>query len=66
MWWGNDISKCKGTTSKDGVWEECPYKEECYRYTVKADRFQSYSDFTQLLESGKRCEYYLSNEDKMA
>jgi hypothetical protein len=58
MWWGNDISKCPGN--------DCPYKEKCYRYTVKADRFQSYSDFTQLLESGKRCEYYLSNEDRMA
>ena len=58
MWWDNDISKCPGN--------DCPYKEECYRYTVKADRFQSYSDFTQLLESGKMCEYYLSNEDRMA
>ena len=54
MWWGNDISKCPG--------DNCPYKEECYRYTVKADRFQSYSDFTQLLEKDKKCEYFMSNE----
>ena len=53
MWWGNDISKCPGN--------DCPYKEECYRYTVKADRLQSYSDFAALLEDGKKCDYFIDN-----
>ena len=56
MWWGNDITKCFG--------EGCPYKEDCYRYTVKADRYQSYSDFTKLIKDGEKCEYFIDNKER--
>ena len=58
MWWENDISKCPGN--------DCPMKEQCYRYTVKPDRFQSYSDFTQDLNSEEKCKFFISNEDEKA
>ena len=63
MWWGNDITKCPGKNYNTLELVECPYKDKCYRYTVKPDNnYQSYSDFTALLEDGKKCEYFISNE----
>lgn len=53
MWWGNDITKCTGI--------DCPYKENCYRYTVPPDRLQSYSDFAALLKDEEKCEHFIDN-----
>lgn len=55
MWFGNDITKCFG--------EGCPVRDNCYRYTVKPDRYQSYSDFTQLIKDGK-CEYFWEDKNE--
>jgi len=35
--------------------EDCPKKEECYRYKAKPDTIQSYCNFYK----GKECEYFL-------
>ena len=62
MWWGNDISKCPGKSIKDNKLIECPSRNQCYRYTVKPDKWQSYSDFVVLLEKDKECKYFMSNK----
>ena len=54
MWWGNDITKCPGGN--------CPYKEDCYRYTVKPDKWQSYADFSKLIDDGRKCEHFWPND----
>ena len=43
-----DICMCKGTN--------CPVKEDCYRYTAKADEYQSY--FVDAPIKDGKCEYY--------
>jgi hypothetical protein len=45
-----DISKCAN--------EDCPQKENCFRYTVEASDYQTYSEFKQ--ENGE-CEYFSRN-----
>ena len=62
MWWGNDITKCPGKSIKDNRLIECLCKDQCHRYTVPPDKYQSYSDFVTLLEDGKECKYFMSNE----
>lgn len=48
-----DISKCKN--------EECPSKNECYRYTVEPSDYQSYASFNP--EKGEdKCGYYWDNK----
>ena len=42
-----DISKCFG--------KDCTLKESCYRYTSRADYYQSYADFKQI---NGECEYF--------
>jgi len=52
---GNDISKCEG--------KECPLRDTCYRYTVKADEFmQAYGSYWRDLEEKNKCKYYWEDE----
>ncbi len=46
-----DISKCCN--------DNCSINRECYRYTCKADDFQSYSLFTQ--NTDRTCNYFIEN-----
>ena len=55
MWFCNDITKCFAS--------DCPIKEQCHRFTVPPDKYQSYSDFSKLIEDGK-CNYYWPVEDE--
>ena len=49
-----DISKCKN--------EKCPIKENCYRWTAKADEYwQTYSDFKH--KGKKGCDYFWNNKN---
>ena len=43
-----DITMCFG--------KDCPYKEDCYRYTAKPDEYQAYFS-NPPIEDGK-CDYY--------
>ena len=43
-----DICKCFGAN--------CPVKEKCYRFTAKADEYQSY--FVDAPIKDGKCEYY--------
>ena len=56
-----DICKCKGEDGKI----ICPYKDQCYRYTAKADEYaQSY--FMELpLKDGKCDHYWGKNGEKI-
>jgi hypothetical protein len=56
-----DITKCKGQIGAT----DCPYKENCYRYTAKADKYgQSY--FIELpLKDGKCDHYWGKDGDKI-
>ena len=45
-----DICKCHG--------DWCPLRNTCYRYTSKADTYQSYFMHTPYDEENKRCEHY--------
>ena len=48
-----DITKCLGEV--DGI--ICPYKDQCYRFTAKADElYQSY--FMELPLKNDKCDYY--------
>ena len=48
-----DITKCLG--EKDKI--VCPYKENCYRFTAKADElYQSY--FVELPLKDNKCDHY--------
>ena len=48
-----DIAKCEG--QKGAI--HCPYKENCYRFTAKADElYQSY--FMELPLKDGKCDYY--------
>ena len=48
-----DICKCKGEDGKI----ICPYKENCYRFTAKADElYQSY--FIGLPLKNGKCDHY--------
>jgi hypothetical protein len=48
-----DITKCEG--QKGAI--NCPYKENCYRYTVKEDEiYQSY--FMELPLIKDKCDHY--------
>ena len=44
-----DICMCKGTN--------CPFKEKCYRFTAKADEYQSYFIDAPIDKDGK-CDMY--------
>ncbi len=45
--------------------DKCPKKYTCYRYKVKPDKAQSYSDFIYLCnESSKFCDYIKMNEEE--
>ena len=43
-----DITMCKGTN--------CPLKEKCYRFTAKADEYQSY--FNEIPLKDGKCDMY--------
>jgi hypothetical protein len=47
-----DITMCWG--QKGAI--DCPYKERCFRYTAKADEYQSY--FIDLPLKDGKCEHY--------
>ena len=47
-----DICKCKGQIGE----LNCPYKENCYRFTAKADVYQSY--FMDLPLKNNKCDHY--------
>ena len=48
-----DITKCHGQTGATN----CPYKENCYRFTAKADEYaQSY--FIELPLKNNKCDHY--------
>jgi hypothetical protein len=47
-----DITKCWG--EKEAI--ICPYKERCFRYTAKADEYQSY--FIDLPLKDGKCDHY--------
>jgi len=47
-----DITKCKGSVGAIN----CPVKEKCYRFTAKADEYQSY--FVDAPIKDGKCEYY--------
>ena len=47
-----DITMCKGQVGGN----ICPYKDKCYRYTAKADEYQSY--FADLPLKDGKCDYY--------
>lgn len=51
-----DITKCSGTN--------CPHKEGCYRYTAKADDYQSYFSVPPIEENGK-CDYYWGDNSEL-
>lgn len=52
-----DITKCWG--EKEEI--NCPYKESCYRYTAKADKYgQSY--FMELPLKNNKCDHYWGND----
>jgi len=49
-----DITKCINT--------QCPLKENCYRWTAKADEYsQSYASFAP---KEWKCDYFISNAKK--
>jgi hypothetical protein len=48
-----DITKCLGEIEE----LNCPYKENCYRFTAKADElYQSY--FVELPLKNNKCDHY--------
>jgi len=51
-----DIAKCSG--------QNCPFKDECYRYTVHSDSpWQSYiAPYVHKYKEGV-CEYFMSNAE---
>ena len=49
-----DICKCFGLN--------CPVKEKCYRFTAKADEYQSY--FVDAPIKDGKCEYYWGENAK--
>ena len=49
-----DIAMCKG--------DECPVKENCWRYMAPADRWQSYFGTPPFNEDG--CEYFWDMNEK--
>lgn len=49
-----DIAMCQG--------DECPVKENCWRYTAPADRWQSYFGTPPFNENG--CEYFWDVNEK--
>jgi len=49
----SDITKCLGQIDEIN----CPYKENCYRFTAKADKYgQSY--FIELPLKNNKCDHY--------
>jgi len=50
-----DITKCTGT--------RCPHKKTCYRFTAKADKYQSYFVGTPMDKKTKECEHYWKVKD---
>ena len=51
-----DICKCPG--EKDKI--VCPYKDQCFRFTAKADEYQSY--FMELPLKNGKCDHYWGND----
>ena len=49
-----DISMCFG--------KNCYKKNDCYRFTAKPDRFQSYANFDYNLEKNC-CDHFICNKD---
>jgi hypothetical protein len=51
-----DITMCKGQIEEI----VCPYKDQCYRFTAKADKYgQSY--FMELPLKDGKCDHYWGN-----
>lgn len=48
--WENDISKCDN--------DDCPKKNDCYRYTIKPDMMQSFLVGVKPDKNGE-CEYFM-------
>jgi len=51
-----DIAKCQGT-KEDKI---CPKRNECYRYRVKSDGFQTYFSTPPFTDEG--CSHFMSIE----
>lgn len=47
-----DICMCKGSIGAT----DCPYKDQCFRFTAKADEYQSY--FMELPLKNGKCDHY--------
>ena len=47
-----DITMCKGEENES----ICPYREKCYRFTAKADVYQSY--FKGIPLKDNKCDHY--------
>ena len=54
-----DICMCKGSIGAT----DCPFKEKCYRYTAKADLYQSY--FIKLPLINGKCDFYWSMDGEI-
>jgi hypothetical protein len=50
-----DITMCYG--------EECPHKENCYRFTAKADEYQAYFVTSPIDKDGK-CDLYWGEQSE--
>jgi hypothetical protein len=50
-----DITKCFG--EEDEI--ICPYRDQCFRFTAKADQYQSY--FQGMPLKNDKCDHYWGN-----
>lgn len=50
-----DISKCTG--------EDCPMKDNCYRFTANASEFMQSYFMNAPIKEDKTCDYYWPNKD---
>jgi len=51
-----DITACTG--------DNCPLKDQCYRYTCKKDKIQYYFDIPPYETDQKECKYFCNNEGR--
>ncbi len=51
----SDITKCKG--------DNCPNKENCYRYTAASDEFRQVYFLNTPYKKGEECEYFWKNSE---
>jgi hypothetical protein len=51
-----DIAMCKG--------DNCPMKEDCYRYTAKPNSYQSYFTSIPFDAMYRECEHFWDNKER--